>query len=39
MFAAQLTSGDYTLSLNSTTYDTNSGTSLGAVAYILAPSS
>ena len=37
IFAAQLPSGNYSMSLTSTTFGANSGASLGAVAYILTP--
>ena len=35
MFAAEVSAGNYPLSLTSSTYGTNSGASLGAVAYVL----
>lgn len=37
MFAGKLPAGNYSISLSSTTYGTNSGASLGAVAYLLTP--
>lgn len=39
IYSATLPTGDYTAQWSSTTYLTNSGTSLGAVAYVLQPSS
>jgi len=39
IYEAALPGGNYTASWTSTTYLTNSGTSLGAVAYVLQPSS
>ncbi|HTW42693.1 MAG TPA: IPT/TIG domain-containing protein [Solirubrobacteraceae bacterium] len=37
IYTAELSGGSYTARWDSTTYATNSGTSLGAVAYVLAP--
>jgi hypothetical protein len=37
MFAAFLPAGTNSVSISGTTYSTNSGTSMGAVAYVLAP--